>query len=48
MVRKRGKSVIACEQSLCGTLAAGREKEGGLETTSLKFEYLHRKVDAKC
>ena len=26
-----------------GALAAGREKEGELATTSLKFEYLHRK-----
>ena len=26
-----------------GALAAGREKEGKLATTSLKFEYLHRK-----
>ena len=29
---------VACEE----TLAAGREKEGELVTTSLEFEYLHR------
>ena len=39
---------LACEQALRGALAAGREKEGELATTPLKFEYLHRKVDAKC
>ena len=37
---------LACEQTLRCTLAAGREKEGELSTTSLKIEYL--KVDAKC
>ena len=31
------------EQALRGALAAGREKEGELATTSLEFEYLHRK-----
>ena len=39
---------LACEQALCGTLAAGWEKEGGCATTSLEFEYLHKKVDEKC
>ena len=34
---------LACEQALRSALAAGREKEGELATTSLKFEYLHRK-----
>ena len=34
---------LACEQALLGALAAGREKEGKLATTSLEFEYLHRK-----
>ena len=34
---------LACEQALRGALAAGREKEGELATTSLKFEYLYRK-----
>ena len=34
---------IACNQALRGTLVAGREKEGELATTSLEFEYLHRK-----
>ena len=29
-------------QALRGALAAGREKEGELATTSLEFEYLHR------
>ena len=32
---------LASEQALQG--AAGREKEGELVTTSLEFEYLHRK-----
>ena len=35
--------IVACEQALWGTLTAGREKEGELRTTSLEFEYLHRK-----
>ena len=35
--------MIACEQALCGTLAGGWEKEGELATTTLEFEYLHRK-----
>ena len=30
---------IACKQALRGTLAAGREKEGKLATTSLEFEF---------
>ena len=30
-------------QALRGALAARREKEGGLATTSLEFEYMHRK-----
>ena len=36
---------VACarEQALLGALAAGREKEGELATTSLKLEYLHQK-----
>ena len=34
---------LACEQALRGALAAGREKKGELATTSLQFEYLHRK-----
>ena len=34
---------LACEQPLRGALAAGSEKEGELATTSLEFEYLHRK-----
>ena len=33
---------LACEQALRSALAAGREKEGELATTSLEFEYLHR------
>ena len=32
---------LACEQALKGALAAGREKEGELATTSLEFECLH-------
>ena len=35
--------IVACEQALRGTLAAGREKQGELGTTSLEFEYLHQK-----
>ena len=34
---------LAREQALRGALAAGREKEGELATTSLELEYLHRK-----
>ena len=34
---------VACGQALRGALAAGREKDGKLETTSLEFDYLHRK-----
>ena len=34
---------VACEQALRGALAAGRDKEGELATTSLEFDYLHRK-----
>ena len=33
----------ACEQAHRGVLVAGPEKEGELATTSLEFEYLHRK-----
>ena len=36
-------SLLACEQTLLGAMAAGREKEGELATTSLEFEYLHGK-----
>ena len=31
------------KQAHRGALVAGREKEGELATTSLEFEYLHRK-----
>ena len=34
---------LAYEQALRGTLVTGREKEGGLATSSVEFEYLHRK-----
>ena len=34
---------VACEQALGGALAAGQDKEGELATTSLEFDYLHRK-----
>ena len=37
---------LAREQALRGALAAGREKEGELATTSLEFEYLHR--ESRC
>ena len=33
--------------TLKGALAAGREREGELATTSLEFEYLHRKSRCK-
>ena len=36
-------SGLAGKQALRGALTAGREKEGELATTSLEFEYLHRK-----
>ena len=36
-------SQLACEQALRVALAAVWEKEGELATTSLEFEYLHRK-----
>ena len=35
--------IVAYGQALRGTLAAEREKEEELGTTSLEFEYLHRK-----
>ena len=38
---------VACEQALRGTLAAVREKEEDLATTSLEFEYPHRKSRCK-
>ena len=34
---------LACQQALRGALVAGWEKERELATTSLEFEYLHRK-----
>ena len=34
---------VACEQALRGALAVVREKEEELVTTSLEFEYLHRR-----
>ena len=39
---------ITYEQTLRGPLTAGREKELDLATTSLEFEYLHRKNVRKC
>ena len=36
---------LACKQALRGALAAGREKEGELATTSREFEYLHQKCE---
>ena len=36
---KRQNILIACEQALLGALASGRENEGELATTSLKFEF---------
>ena len=38
---------LACEQVLQGALVVGQEKEGELATTSLEFEYLHRKSRCK-
>ena len=40
-------SCVACEQAFRGALAPGREKEGEVATTSLEFEYLHRKSRCK-
>ena len=40
-------SLLAREQTLRDTMAAGREKEGELATTSLEFEYLHRKTQCE-
>ena len=34
---------LACEKALRGALAAGREEEEALSTTSLEFEHLHGK-----
>ena len=42
-VQKWNRNKLASQQTLRGALAAGREKEGELATTSLEFEYLHRK-----
>ena len=42
-----GRGEVACDQALRGALAAGREKEGDLATTSLEFEYPHRKSRRK-
>ena len=39
---------LACEQALLGALAARREKEGELATTSLDLNICIKKVDAKC
>ena len=39
---------LAYEQALRGALVTWWEKEGGLATSSLEFEYLHRKSQAKC
>ena len=54
MVWSRGEAkppsnrvIIAYEQALRSTLAAGQEKEGELATTSLEFEYLHLKSRCK-
>ena len=40
-------SCVTCEQALRGALAAGREKEGELATSSPEFEYLHRRSRCK-
>ena len=39
--------ITAFKQALQGALAAEQEKEGELATTSLEFEYLHRKSRCK-
>ena len=38
---------IACEQALRGALSAGRKNDGELATTSLEFEFRHRKSRVK-
>ena len=32
---------VACKQALLGILTAAQEKEGGLATMPLEFEYVH-------
>ena len=39
---------VACEQTLWGALAVGRENEGELASTSLELNICIEKVDAKC
>ena len=41
------KPFLACEKALRDALVVGRVKEGELATTSLEFEYLHRKSQCK-
>ena len=41
------KPFLACEQALWDALAPGWVKEGELATTSLEYEYLHRKSQCK-
>ena len=40
--RDAGNIPYSPRRALRGAVAAGREKEGALATTSLEFEYLHR------
>ena len=42
-----GGEGLSWEQAFQGTLAASREKEVELTTTSLEFEYLHQKSQCK-
>ena len=39
---------IACKYALWGTLMLRWEKEGKFATIPLEFEYLYKKVNAKC
>ena len=43
LILKKYESCYVQEQVLRGALAARREKEAKITTTSLEFEYLHRK-----
>ena len=40
--------LLTYEQALWGAFGGGWKKEGELATTSVEFEYLIEKVDAKC
>ena len=47
MNNRPNASCLACEQALWGVPPVGWEKKGELATTSLDYEYLHRKSRCK-